>query len=494
MQRMNLADAFRPADPVTEATGAQSVTAGDQENQKGAIALKELQRQAEQHNLVRSLVQAHTVTDPASGQVATDNAAVIRDLYLKDPEAAEQYETHVTDMAAERTKAAMEAEKAKQAQNEGHMKAVGEALAAVDETGDQDQAKSDYATAVQSLKSQGVPISPGDEVYSPGRVAYWKRKLVGPTATFKADAAQSLQDSKNEAAAKKVEAETERAITVAKLRGASAKEVAAIRNQGTVTAAQIRANATVTAAGIRGQGSGGSDAEDDDTIDYLADLYHRTGELPAMGQGNGKLKVAVQKRVRQKYGANAAADVATNKAGYKADTSSARNQTTQADNLEGNITAMTDNLDNFLQLSKKIPNQSKYPLLNSAKMLYKDKISGDPDVRAMLAAHGTALREYAKITAGNPSGAGVLSDSARHEALDTINGNAPLAQKMAAAKVIKQDAINVIKAKQAQVANITGRIAARGAPPAAPANAIRKVKIDGQLFWQLSDGSTTRVK
>jgi hypothetical protein len=491
MNRINLASAFTPPDAATMATDAQAVAKGDQDVSKGAIALKELQRQTEQHNLIRNLVQTHTVIDPATGQAATDQKAVLRDAYLKDPEAAEQYQKHVEDMQTERTQSALKEEQDKQALSDLHGEAVGKALAAVDETGDQEQAKNDYAGAIQSLKAQGVPLQAGDEVYSPGRVAYWKRKLVGPTEAFKADSAEKLQTSKNEAAAKKVEAETERAIAVAKQRGADAKEVAGIRNSGTIAAAKIRAGATVQAATIRGQGVGGDDADDEDTIDYLADLYHRTGTLPAMGQGNAKLKFRVQKRVRQKYGVNAAADVAGAAANYKADTKSLGNQTTQADNLEGNITAMTDNLNNFLSLSGKIPNQSKNPVINSIKMGYRDKWKGDPDVRAMLAAHGTALREYAKVTSGNPSGAGVLSDSARHEALDTISGAAPMPQKIAAAKLIIQDAKNVVAAKRAQAAKASSR--ATG-PSSAPPGVARVVRMSGVLYNQMMDGSLVKVK
>jgi hypothetical protein len=60
----------------------------------------------------------------------------------------------------------------------------------------------------------------------------------------------------------------------------------------------------------------------------------------------------------------------------------------------------------------------------------------------MDAAWNTFTTEYAKVVAGSPSGAGTLSDSARHEQHGDDEGNYSVAQKEAAFKQMQADMAN----------------------------------------------------
>lgn len=178
--RINLAQAFQPADAAELETNIQQV-------RQNRIKLKEIQRLAAKDELVRNVTKQHTVTDPSTGNVATDHAAVVKDLYIKDPQAAESYQSHVEDMQAERvtraaTAAKAQEDRAKAARTEAtdFAKMAAEELSAIDEKGDQAQAKADYEAAVDRLEAAGAPIQPQDKLYSKGRVAFFKRKLIGP--------------------------------------------------------------------------------------------------------------------------------------------------------------------------------------------------------------------------------------------------------------------------------------------------------------------------
>jgi hypothetical protein len=86
----------------------------------------------------------------------------------------------------------------------------------------------------------------------------------------------------------------------------------------------------------------------------------------------------------------------------------------------------------------------------------------------MDSAWNTFTAEYAKVVAGSPSGAGTLSDSARHEAMDTMRGNYSVAQKKAAFKQMQADMSNRMAAIHSQVAKGYDNLGARA--NAAPAN------------------------
>jgi hypothetical protein len=57
-------------------------------------------------------------------------------------------------------------------------------------------------------------------------------------------------------------------------------------------------------------------------------------------------------------------------------------------------------------------------------------------------AYQTFVNEYAKVVAGSPSGAGTLSDSARHEAMEALKGNYSMSQKKAVFDQMKADMEN----------------------------------------------------
>jgi hypothetical protein len=84
----------------------------------------------------------------------------------------------------------------------------------------------------------------------------------------------------------------------------------------------------------------------------------------------------------------------------------------------------------------------------------------------MDAAWNTFTTEYAKVVAGSPSGAGTLSDSARHEAQETMRGNYSVEQKLAAFKQMQADMANRMAAIKSRSRRATSR-SARALPASA---------------------------
>lgn len=90
--------------------------------------------------------------------------------------------------------------------------------------------------------------------------------------------------------------------------------------------------------------------------------------------------------------------------------------------IQANEALAHNNGDRLLQLVDKV-NTSQYPTLNSIGQAVQ-KGTGSPDASEFASILTTFQTEAAKIISGSPTGAGVLSDSARHELQDVVQGTA----------------------------------------------------------------------
>jgi hypothetical protein len=144
-------------------------------------------------------------------------------------------------------------------------------------------------------------------------------------------------------------------------------------------------------------------------------------------------------------------DLAVQVGHYKANLANVQNLEKQAGTIEQNEQTAIMNGQQFIDRSSELSAQTRFPIVNSATQTYL-RHTGDPTVAAMDSAWNTFTAEYAKVVAGSPSGAGVLSDSARHEAMDTMRGNYAVEQKKAAFKQMQADMANRMAAIKAQVA------------------------------------------
>lgn len=212
---------------------------------------------------------------------------------------------------------------------------------------------------------------------------------------------------------------------------------------------------TATAKPIAGLPADAGDDEpglDPTAASFYAQQILAGGQMPALGMGKAAAKarqeimneVARISGAQGKSGTDLAKQVAHYKAGQK-QVSTLENQlgTTQ----QNEQTAML-NGQQFMDRSAELPGQTSIPLLNSVIQTAQRHlpVPGHETIAAMDAAWNTFVNEYAKVVSGTPSGGGTLSDSARHEAMQTMQGNYSLEQKKAAFQQMQADMANRLTA------------------------------------------------
>jgi hypothetical protein len=191
------------------------------------------------------------------------------------------------------------------------------------------------------------------------------------------------------------------------------------------------------------------DALDPSTTTFYAEQILAGGDMPALGMG--KSAAAARQAIMREVSHLAQArglggkDLATQRAHYKAAQGAIKTMETQADTIGANEETALANGQQFLDRSAEVTGQSDFPVINSISQWAK-RHTGDPAVRAMDAAWNTFTTEYAKVVAGSPSGAGTLSDSARHEAQEIMRTSDNMAQKRAVFKQMQADMANRIAA------------------------------------------------
>lgn len=197
-------------------------------------------------------------------------------------------------------------------------------------------------------------------------------------------------------------------------------------------------------------------------LDAAAQLFAKTGQLPALGMGDKTTRKAIINRAAEMV---PGLDVASQKADFNANQSSLKNITGTLDTLTSFEKTAGKNLDQFLALADKIPDTG-VPWLNAPVRMLNDKLVGSENQAAVNAARDVALREIARVT-NDPKLSGVLSDSARHEVAGLSPANATFAQIKKVAQVLKQDMANVHQSLTEQQSAIQGRISGAGSAPKA---------------------------
>lgn len=196
----------------------------------------------------------------------------------------------------------------------------------------------------------------------------------------------------------------------------------------------------------------------DDAIDDAATQYNKTGVMPVLGMKDPGNRQRILARAAQKAreGGGEGADIAFNKAGYKADSASLTKLQGQRDAVGAFEGTALKNLDVFLDAAKQIPD-TKSPMLNKPIRAIDEKALGSPELTAYNVARTTVIPEFAKILS-NPGLSGQLTDSARHEIENVLSGDATLAQTLAAVNVLKKDAENRRTEFDRQIEEVKGRM------------------------------------
>jgi hypothetical protein len=202
-----------------------------------------------------------------------------------------------------------------------------------------------------------------------------------------------------------------------------------------------------------------NDTLDPATLTFYAQQVLSGAPMPAMGMGKvaSQNRQAVMREVAKMAGGEGKTgeDLARQITHYKAASGKIANLEKQLGTITQAEQTALANGQQFIDRSAELPGQTQYPILNSITQTVQRNVPvpGHDTISAMDAAFTTFANEYAKVVSGSPSGAGVLSDSARREAQETIRSNASITQKMAAFKQMQADMANRIAASHSVLSN-----------------------------------------
>jgi hypothetical protein len=220
---------------------------------------------------------------------------------------------------------------------------------------------------------------------------------------------------------------------------------------------------------IKGQPKPEPDAPapmDPQAIDYVAQQYKATGQLPALGMGKqaAALRAQIIGRAAQLAKADGSfGEAAGLHADFKANSAALTTLQRYSNQVLASERTAGMNADQVLQTMGKGAGTTGVPVFNSWVQHGRANWAGNPDVSRFNMAIGTFATEYAKVVSG-ASGGAVTSDSARHEIQAMINGAQTPEQLRAVISQAKTEMANRKKGLNDQASAL--RQAMRSAPPA----------------------------
>lgn len=205
-------------------------------------------------------------------------------------------------------------------------------------------------------------------------------------------------------------------------------------------------------------------------LDAAALNYAKTGQLPPLGMGDKTTRKLIINRAAAMM---PDLDLATNRADYDANKQTLTALEKQRAAVGAFEQTAQKNIDLFLETAGKVVDSGS-PLANALIRQVNGKILGAPDQAAHDAARQVAINEIAKVTS-NPTLAGTLSDSARHEVSAFNPAGATLKQTVAVMRLLKQDMTNRTQSLDEQIVGIQDRIK-RGRQTLAPASGVMRAR------------------
>lgn len=191
-----------------------------------------------------------------------------------------------------------------------------------------------------------------------------------------------------------------------------------------------------------------------EAIRLQAEQYIMTQQLPPLGNSRqaAAARQAILNEAARLAGASGmnGASLATGFARYRNSRHTLQVLDTQLGTIRGNEDTALANAEQFLARIREIYPSGGTRLGNTVRRIINEW-SNDPAQSPYNVAYNTFLTEYAKVVAGSPSGSGVLSDSARHEAMDMLsNATSPEAAERAVAQM-RIDMENRVQALQGNI-------------------------------------------
>jgi hypothetical protein len=152
--------------------------------------------------------------------------------------------------------------------------------------------------------------------------------------------------------------------------------------------------------------------------------------------------------------------LAANSAEYKANTHSLQNLQKNYDQVQAFEGTASKNIDLLQQTAQNIPDLGTR-FANVPVRMLNARMLGTEKMAAFNTALNTAQTEAAKVL-NSSNASGVLSDSARHELQQIVDGNMPYKSMVASLNTLKQDMANRTAAYQQQIGDIQRRIGGGG--------------------------------
>ncbi len=196
-----------------------------------------------------------------------------------------------------------------------------------------------------------------------------------------------------------------------------------------------------------------------EAFDQAAEKYYQTGTMPQMGRGAQGM--ALQRAIMNRTGElHPGASLAAGSAEYASNKASLSKLQTNFDQVNAFENTALKNLDQVAQTGAKVPDLG-VRFANVPVRLITGSMLGTPEMAAFRTALLTAQAESAKVL-NSANANGVLSDSARHEAQDVLDGNLPFPAMMASINQLKTDFANRHQSYGDQINDIQQRMGGKG--------------------------------
>jgi hypothetical protein len=220
-------------------------------------------------------------------------------------------------------------------------------------------------------------------------------------------------------------------------------------------------------------------------FDQQAEKYFQTGQLPPIGRGNANVIAQNRDLMNRAADLHPNASLAENSAEFKASSDSLKKIQTNFDQVNAFESTAEKNLNLLQQTAQNIPDLGA-KFANVPVRMISGNMLGTENMARFKTALATAQTEAAKVL-NSSNASGVLSDSARHELQDIIDGNAPYKTMVASLDTLRQDMTNRRAAYQDQINDIQRRLGKSGAGNSSTGNA------GGVVTMRAPNGQTKSV-
>jgi hypothetical protein len=194
----------------------------------------------------------------------------------------------------------------------------------------------------------------------------------------------------------------------------------------------------------------------DDALNLAADNYRKTGVLPAGFSRSPQTTAAIMQRAAEQDKQAGGEGITANKANLDAYRKSLEKLQTNFNQVQAFENTALRNMDRLQQTLKDIPDLGSR-FANIPARQISAKMIGTEAMARFNTDLQTVQTEAAKVL-NSSTGSGTVTDSARHELQDIIDGKAPISAIIASMNELRVDMNNRTQSYQAQIGDVQQRI------------------------------------